>query len=229
MYNGKTQLAGIVAAILLGFFLLFFTGVLKHAPVVALSAIVVAAGIRLLRPKEVLRIFRKHHVTGYVTIATLLSVLLLGIMTGILISVGLAIIIILRRLSRPHETITRHPDLPGLLIYRFGAPLLFFNAPYFAARVQATIDSAKPPVTFLLVNAEAIIEMDSQAVDSIRELHAALKKQGIKVGICEVKGHFLEVLKESRLARREGFKVYRSVATAVHQLKGVKQDKKLAT
>ena len=229
MYNGQTQLAGVLGAVLLGFFLLFFTGLLKHVPVVALSAIVVAAGIRLLRPKEFLRIFRKHRTTGYVTIATTLSVLLLGIMTGILISVGLAIIIILRRLSRPHETISRHPELPGLMIYRFGAPLLFFNAPYFVAQVQAAIDAADPPVTFFLVNAEAMIEMDSQAVDAVRALHYALKRQDINLGFCEVKGHSREVLKGSRLATREGFNVYRSVAAAVRQLRGVKADKKSST
>jgi len=226
MYNGKTQLAGILAAVLLGFFLLFFTGFLKKVPVVALSAIVVAAGIRLLRPKQSLRILRKHRTSGYVIIATSLSVLLLGIMTGILISVGLAIIIILRKLSRPHEAIRRHPELPGLMIYRFGAPLLFFNAPYFTARVQAAIDSADPPVTFFLVNAEAMIEIDWEAVEAVRKLHYSLKRQDINLGFCEVKGHSREVLKDSRIATREGFTVYRSVAAAVRQLKGVKADKK---
>ena len=183
MYNGQTQLAGILGAVFLGFFLLFFTGLLKKVPVVALSAIVVAAGLRLLRPKEFLRILRKHRTSGYVTIATTLSVLLLGIMTGILISVGLAIIIILRKLSRPHETISRHPDLPGLMIYRFGAPLLFFNAPYFAARVQAAIDSAEPPVKFLLVNAEAMIEIDWQAVDTVAKTTFRPEKTGYQPGL----------------------------------------------
>ena len=226
LYNGQTQLAGVLGAVLLGCFLLFFTGLIKHVPVVALSAIVVAAGINLLRPKEFLRIFRKHRTTGHVTIATTLSVLLLGIMTGILISVGLAIIIMMRKLSRPHETATRHPEIPGLMIYRFGAPLFFFNAPYFAARVHAVIDSADPPVTFFLVNAEAMIEIDSEAVDTVRKLHDSLKRQDITLGFCEVKGHFREVLKGTRLTTREGFNVYRSVAAAVRQLKGVKADKK---
>ena len=144
LYNGKTQLAGILGAVFLGLFLLFLTGLLRKVPVVALSAIVVAAGLKLLRPRETYEIWRKHRLSGYVTMATALAVLLLGIMTGILISVGLAIIIILRQLSRPHEDIRRPPEVPGLMIYRFGAPLLFFNVPYFAARVQAAIDSADP-------------------------------------------------------------------------------------
>ena len=226
LYNGKTQLAGILAAVFLGLFLLFLTGLLRKVPVVALSAIVVAAGLRLLRPRETYEIWRKHRLSGYVTMATALAVLLLGIMTGILISVGLAIIIILRQLSRPHEDIRRPPEVPGLMIYRFGAPLLYFNVPYFAARVQAAIDSADPPVKNFLVNAEAMIEIDWQSIDALRKLHSSLKRQGINLGFFEVKGHSRKILKDSRLNTREGFDVYRSVAEAVHQLKGEKEEKK---
>ena len=226
LYNGKTQLAGILAAVFLGLFLLFLTGLLRKVPVVALSAIVVAAGLRLLRPRETYEIWRKHRLSGYVTMATALAVLLLGIMTGILISVGLAIIIILRQLSRPHEDIRRPPEVPGLMIYRFGAPLLYFNVPYFAARVQAAIDSADPPVKNFLVNAEAMIEIDWQSIDALRKLHSSLKRQGINLGFFEVKGHSRKILKDSRLNTREGFDVYRSVGEAVRQLKGEKEEKK---
>ena len=185
-----------------------------------------AAGLRLLRPRETYEIWRKHRLSGYVTMATALAVLLLGIMTGILISVGLAIIIILRQLSRPHEDIRRPPEVPGLMIYRFGAPLLFFNVPYFAARVQAAIDSADPPVKNFLVNAEAMIEIDWQSIDALRKLHSSLKRQGINLGFFEVKGHSRKILKDSRLNTREGFDVYRSVGEAVRQLKGEKEEKK---
>ena len=226
LYNGQTQLAGIFAAVLLGFFVLFLTGLLKQVPVVALSAIVVAAGINLLRPNESLQIWRKHRASGYVTIATAFTVLLLGIMTGILISVGLAIIIMLRQLSRPHEDLRRHPEVPGLMIYRFGAPLLFFNVHYFAARVRAAINSAEPPVKFFLVNAEAMIEIDWEAVEALRKLQSSLKRKDINLGFCEVKGHSRKVLQASRLTNRDGFDVYRSVAAAVRQIKGDKEDKK---
>ena len=225
LYNGKTQLAGVFAAVMLGLFLLFLTGLLRKVPVVALSAIVVAAGLKLLRPHETYEIWRKHRTSGYVTIATAFAVLLLGIMTGILISVGLAIILILRQLSRPHEDISRHPEMPGLMIYRFGATLLFFNVPYFAARVQAAIDSADPPVKVFLVNAEAMIEIDWQAVEALRKLQSSLKRQDINLGFFEVKGHSRKVLKESRLTTREGFDVYRSVRAAVRQLKGGQEEK----
>jgi SulP family sulfate permease len=226
MYNGHTQLAGILAAVFLGLFLFFLTGLLSKVPLVALSAIVVAAGLKLLRPEEFLQILRRHRTSGYIAAATSLMVLLLGIMTGILISVGLAIIIILWQLSRPHDNFKRHPDLPGLMIYRFGAPLLFFNAPYFVSRILEGVDEAHPPVTFLLVNAEAMIEIDWQSVDALRKLHYSLKRKGIHLGFCEVKGFARRALKASRLATREGFTIYRSIASAARQLKGVKEEKK---
>ena len=115
--------------------------------------------------------------------------------------------------------------MPGLMIYRFGAPLLFFNVPYFATRVQAAIDSADPPVKVFLVNAEAMIEIDWQAVEALRKLHSSLKRQDINLGFFEVKGHSRKVLKESRLTTREGFDVYRSVGAAVRQLKGGQEEK----
>lgn len=65
--------------------------------------------------------------------------------------------------------------LPGLLIYRFGAPLLFFNAPYLVTCVQKIIDEATPPVTFLLLNTEAVVEIDWEAVKALGELQYSLK------------------------------------------------------
>jgi high affinity sulfate transporter 1 len=224
MYNGHTQLAGLLGAVLLGLFLFFLTGLLTKVPVVALSAIVVAAGIKLLRPEELLQILRRHRASGYIALVTSLAVLLLGIMTGILISVGIAIIMILRQLSRPHDTFKRHPDLPGLMIYRFGAPLLFFNATYFATRILDAVEDAAPPVTFLLVNAEAMVEIDWQAIDVLRKMHYSLKRKGINMGFCEAKGFARRALKTSRIATRTGFTLYRSVASAAHHLKGGKEE-----
>ena len=61
--------------------------------------------------------------------------------------------------------------MPGLLVYRFAGPLYFFNAAYFANRVQEVIDSSDPPVTFFLINAEAIVDMDWNAAEVLGELH----------------------------------------------------------
>ena len=137
MYGGRSQFAGLLAAGLLAVFLLRFTHILKSVPLVALAAIIIAAGIKLFNLREVIRILRTRPASAIVSVATTFAVLITGLMTGILVSVAFAIILVLHRLARPHETIFR-PKVPGsgLLVYRFAGPLFFFNAAYFADRVQ---------------------------------------------------------------------------------------------
>ena len=217
MYGGRSQLAGLVATGLLALFLLHFTNILKNVPVAALAAIIVAAGIRLLSPREVLRIWRIRPASAYYSLATTAAVLFTGIMIGILVAVAFAIILVLHRLARPHETIFR-PKAPGLMVYRFAGPLYFFNAAYFANRVQELIDSADPPVTFFLINAEAIVDMDWNAAEVLGELHNSLKRRGVVLGIYDAKGDFRKVLMGTRLTTRTGFNLYPSLAAVLLEL-----------
>jgi MFS superfamily sulfate permease-like transporter len=106
-----------------------------------------------------------------------------GLMIGILMAVALAIILVLHRLNRPHETVFRPAKTPGLLIYRFGAPLFFFNANYFALRVREMINTARPQVNFLLINAEAIVDMECRR--DVGPASATLSR-GIVLGICNM-------------------------------------------
>ncbi len=142
-----------------------------------------------------------------------------------------AIIQPLRRMTRPHETITRPPDVPGLLVYRFAGPLIFFNATHFSHRVMELIDTAKPTVTFFLINAEAIVDIDTTAQEILEELYNTLEIKGIALGLCEVKGHFQEVLMSTHLPHRAGFILYPSVAAAIRALtrKRLKKDTKAAS
>ena len=218
-YGGRTQFAGFSAAILLALFLLYFTNILNYLPIVALSAIIVVAGIRLFSLREVIKEWRTRPASAYFSLATTAAVLIAGLMIGILVAVVFAIILVLHRLARPHETITRPPIIPGLMIYRFGGPLYFFNAAYFSHRIQELIDSARPQVTFFLINAEAIVDMDVNAVEMMDGLHNDLKSRGIVLGICNAKGHFRKVLQSTRLHTRVGFNLYPGVAEVMNELK----------
>jgi sulfate permease, SulP family len=226
MYGGRSQFAGLVAAACLGVFLVYFTGTISRVPMVALAAIIITAGLRLLMLQDLITAFRTDRTFGYISIITTLAVLITGLMTGILVSVAFAIILVLFRLARPHEIIIRTPKAPGLLIYRFGAPLFFFNAAYFVNRVQEIIDASPDPVTFFLINAEAIVDMDLNAAELLEDLHFSLKAQGIGMGICEVKGHFRRVLMSTHLPNRVGFTVYPSVAVAVRKMSNPPEDEK---
>ncbi len=230
MYGGRSQFAGLLAALFLGGFLLYLTDILTNVPAVALSAIIIGAGARLLRPGELISTFKTRRASCYVSLVTTGAVLIAGLMNGILVSVALAIILVLTSLARPHETVIR-PKVPGLLIYRFAGPLFFLNAAYFANRVQELIDSSPEPVTFFLVNAEAIVDMDVNAAEILEELQFNLKNQGITLGICEVKGHFRRALMSTHLPGRVGFVIYPSVAATVRELtkEPSKEEKKSGT
>jgi high affinity sulfate transporter 1 len=220
MYGGKSQFAGLMAAGLLALFLLQFTYLLKDVPLAALSAIIIVAAFSLLDVKEVIRILRTRPASGFVSLATTISVLITGLMTGILVSVAFAIILVMHRLARPHEILTRPPSMPSFLIYRFAGPLFFFNAAYFAHRVKEVIEEAtnKGPVTFFLINAEAIVDMDINAAEMFDELHQFLKKRNIVLGICQAKGHFRKVLLSTHLAEREGIILYPTIAAVFQEL-----------
>jgi sulfate permease, SulP family len=219
MYGGRSQFAGLLAAGLLAIFLLRFTHVIKDVPLVALAAIIVTAGIRLLNAREVIRIWQTRPASAYVSVATTFLVLITGLMTGILVSVAFAIILVLHRLARPHENIFR-PRVPGsgLLVYRFAGPLFFFNAAYFSDRIQEIVETAVPPVNFLLIKAEAIVDMDINAVEMLEDLHNYLSRRNIILGFCDVKGHFRDVLINTRLTRRTGFNLYNSVGAVMQEL-----------
>ncbi len=185
----------------------------------ALAAIIIAAGIKLFNLREVINICQTRPASGIVSIATTFLVLITGLMTGIVVSVAFAIILVLHRLARPHENLFR-PRVPGsgLLVYRFAGPLFFFNAAYFSDRIQEIVETADPPVNFLLIEAEAIVDMDINAVEMLDELHNYLKRRNIVLGFCNVKGHFRNVLMNTRLTRRTGFNLYHSVGAVMREL-----------
>jgi sulfate permease, SulP family len=220
MYGGKSQFAGLLAAGLLALFLLQFTYLLKDVPLTALSAIIIVAAISLLDVKEVVKILHTRPASGIVSVITTGAVLITGLMTGILVSVAFAIILVLHRLARPHEIITRPPSMPNFMIYRFAGPLFFFNAAYFAHRVQEVIEEAttKGPVTFFLINAEAIVDMDVNAAEMLEELQQFFRRRNIVLGICQAKGHFRKVLLSTRLADREGIIIYPTIAAVFQEL-----------
>ena len=220
LYGGNTQLAGFLAAVFLALFLLFFTPILTNVPVVALAAIIIMAGIRLLNLQEVKKILRKRRRAGYLCIITSFAVLATGLMNGILIAVALSIILALQRIARPHETITS-PMVPGLLVYRFAGQLFYFNVEHFADRVRELIKTATPPVGFFLIDAGAMPDMDLTAVQTLEDLYNELKGQGIILGMCGASGHLRQLLKDTGMTARIGGLLYNDVSDVVETLRAV--------
>jgi high affinity sulfate transporter 1 len=217
--GGKSQLTGIVAAAAMTVVLLFFTAPLALLPRAALAAIVISAVLGLFDFASLRRYYRTARLECWLSLVTTLGVLVLGLLPGILIAVGLAIIKLLQLASRPHDAVlgvvhiegsshaTDGPEgerVPGLLIYRFDGPVLFFNADYFADRARLAIAAEKTKPRWFLLDAEASIVLDTTGADMLEALRAELERDGVVLAIARAKGLFSAVLERSGLAEKIG-------------------------
>ena len=218
--GGKTQLVGIVAAALLVAFLLWFTHLLESLPQMVLGVIIIAAAISLIEIKPLLQVYRVRRVEFFLALVTLIGVLSIGVMAGILVAVLLALIVVIGRISRPHDAVLGavkgvdgYQDIeayansetePGLIVYRFDAPLFFANADYFLHQVQELIDEAIPSIDWLLIDAEAIVDIDVTAVEALSKLQSELEGKGVVMAIARASQPLQEILQRAGLTERIG-------------------------
>ena len=146
--------------------------------------------------------------------------LIFDVLYGIAVAVALSILDLLRRIARPHDGIlgyvpglagmhdiddyTTGAQVPGLLVYRYDAPLFFANAEDFEHRALASVDAADPPVEWFLLNAEANIEIDLTAVDALEEVRRTLAEHGIVFALARVKFEVREILESTGFIDRIG-------------------------
>jgi SulP family sulfate permease len=217
--GGKTQVASLVAAGMLALFLLFLTPVLARLPVVALAAILVYGGSTLVEFDVMKRIYRYYPRSAVVAATTTLAVLAAGVIPGILVGVVLSLFGLISLISDPPDAVLREvpghgfhdlgdtpggQTLPGLLAYRFYAPLLFSNAAHFAARARQLILDSKTPVLWFLLDAQAITDIDVTALDTLHVLLQELKHEGIALKIAHANPPLRAILERTGLARELG-------------------------
>jgi SulP family sulfate permease len=218
--GGKTQLVGIIAATLLMAFLLWFTRLLENLPQLVLGVIIIAAAINLIEIEPLLKVYRLRHVEFYLALVTFVGVLSIGVLGGIMVAVVLALVMVIGRISRPHDAVlgsvegvdgyqdiegyANSQTVPGLIAYRFDAPLFFANAEHFLMEVQALIDAADPPVEWLLIDAEAIVDIDVTATEAISTLQRELERKGIVLAIARANHPLQHMLKRAGLTERIG-------------------------
>ncbi|MCY7402461.1 MAG: SulP family inorganic anion transporter [Nocardioides sp.] len=192
--------------------------VLARFPDPALAAVVVYAGLRLIDVKEFARIARYRRTELLVALATTFGVLVLGVLQGVIVAVSLSLVDVIRRVARPHDAVEGLvPDLagmhdvddydgavvvPGLLVYRYDAPLFFANADNFLSRVRESVATYEPE--WVLLNAEAIGEVDLTGADALETLRAELEEKGIVLALARLKQEPREVLQPSGLLERIG-------------------------
>ena len=200
--GAKTQLTGVVGAVLILLMLVLVPGLFKDLPQPALAAIVIAAALSLADINGERRLWRQRRMEFLLSVAAFLGVALLGVLQGIAIAVGLSILNVFRRAWRPYETTLGrvpslagfhdrelHPDaevLPGLVIYRFDAPLFFANAPTFRDEIRR-FAAADPPPKWIVIAAEPITDVDTTAADILESLDEELNADGINLVFAELK------------------------------------------
>jgi SulP family sulfate permease len=216
--GGKTQIASLVMAASTAIFLLFLTPILAPLPLVALGAILIYGGCRLVEFDSMKRIYRYYPASAVVAAVTTLGVLAAGVVTGILLGVVLSLLGLIKRISHPPDAVLREipghgfhdtgqdagSTEPGLVAYRFYAPLLFSNCGYFTERVHKLIAASPAPVRWFLVDAQAITDIDVTAVEALHALRAEMAGKGIKMKFAHANPPLRELLERTGLAREIG-------------------------
>jgi high affinity sulfate transporter 1 len=217
--GSKTQLTGVVGALAITALLVAAPDLVRNMPVAALAAVVIAAAIGLVDVKSVRVFARVRGSDFFVTVFCFLAVTVFGVITGIALSVGISLLDFVRRAWRPHDAIlgraagvkgyhdiTRYPaakQVPGLLLYRWDAPLFFANADQFRARIVELVDAAEG-VKWVVVAAEPITDVDTTAAEMIEELDAELQKRGVNLAFAELKDPVRDRLVRYELAQKIG-------------------------
>ncbi len=234
--GAKTQVTGLVAAAAMAAVLLFFTGPLGYLPMTALAAIVISAVIGLFDVASLRRYFRVSRSEFFISLVTTLGVVTLGLLPGILIALGLAMLKLVALVSFPHDAVlgivdtetgahaTEDPEgrqVPGLIIYRFDAALLFFNADHFKERVRAVVAASEPKPEWFLFDAESVLILDFTGAEALEAVQAELGRQGIVLTIARAKGLFKVGLERTGLAETIGagrlFSTVRAAVRAFHE------------
>jgi high affinity sulfate transporter 1 len=200
--GAKTQLTGVTGAVLIILMIVLVPGLFRNLPQPALAAVVITASLSLADIPATARLWRQRKAEFLLSIAAFLGVALLGVLPGIAIAVALSILNVFRRAWWPYETrlgrveglegyhdVRSYPaaqHLPGLVIYRFDAPLIFANAKTFRDEIRR-LAQADPEPRWIVLAAEPVTDVDTTASDVLEELDEALNARGISLVFAELK------------------------------------------
>jgi len=218
--GARTQLTGVVGALAIALLLLVAPNLLQHLPTAALAAVVIAAAISLIEFADLKRIYRIQRWEFWLAIVCFVGVAVFGVIQGIGLAVAIAIAEFLWDGWRPHSAvlgraygvkgyhdIKRYPDarrIPGLVLFRWDAPLFFANAEFFKERILDAVATSPTPVRWLVVAAEPVTSVDVTACDVVAQLVETLHVQGIELCFAELKDPVKDKLKRFGLFAQLG-------------------------
>lgn len=230
--GGRSQAHSLVAVATVALAVWLAAPVLAAFPAAALGGVVVYAASRLVDVEQLRTMARLRRTELWLALATTASVVVLGPLVGVLVAVGLSALDLLHRVARPHDGVLAfvpgvagmhdvddYPtarQVPGLLVYRYDSPLFFANAQDFLRRALAAVDAAATPVRWFLLNAEAVVTVDTTALDALESLADELDRRGIALALARVKHELHEDLVRGRFVTRVGEdRIFPTLPTAV--------------
>jgi sulfate permease, SulP family len=218
--GSKSQVYSLVVVAVVLVVLLFLRPLLALFPTAALGALVIYAATKLIDIPAFIRLKRFRQGDYWLALTTTLGVLATDLLVGVAIAISLSVIELLARIVRPHDVVMgKVPDLPGLhdvtdwpgattipglVLYRYDAPLFFANVTNFKRRALAAIEAETTPVEWFVLNTEAIVEIDITAADMLIELYDDLTERGITLALARVKQDLYAQLRRSGLLERIG-------------------------
>ncbi len=216
--GAKSQLTGVVGAVLIIAFMLLVPGLTAYLPSAALAAVVIVAASRLVDVPGFVRLLRMDRMDAILSLAAFVGVLVFGVIQGIGVAIALSLIAFVNRAWRPYRAelgrvtglrgyhdLSRYPEgerIPGVVIVRFDAPLFFANGGIFDDWVRSRVKAAGPGIRTVILAAEPITDIDTTAIDEFVELDDYLASHGIRLVIAEMKDPVIDVLREYGLGGR---------------------------
>ena len=230
--GAKTQVTGVVGAVAVALLLVAAPNLLKNLPGSALAAIVISAAIGLFEFADLRRIFRIQRWEFWLSIGCFVGVVVLGVIPGIGLAIVIAVLEFLWDGWRPHHAVLgrvdgirgyhdlkRYPDarlIPGLVLFRWDAPLFFANAEQFHERVLEAAAASPTPVRRIIVTAEPVTSIDVTSADMLAELEQTLRSSRIELRFAEMKDPVKDKLKRFELIERFGVaSFYPTIGAAV--------------
>ena len=230
--GARTQLTSVVGALAIGLMLVADPGLLEDLPIATLAAVVITAGLSLVDIGSMTRLWRLGSSEFWLALASFLGVAFVGVIEGVFLAVGLSLLAFIRRAWWPHDAVmgradgvkgyhdlTYYPEarqVPGLVLYRFDAPLFFANADVFRDRIRDRIADADQPVRWVVVAAEPITDVDTTAAAMLDALEAELAAGGITLAFAELKDPVRARLhRYGALERVPDERIFPTVGTAV--------------
>ena len=214
--GAKTQVTGVVGAVAIVLMLVLAPGLLRNLPQPTLAAVVIVASLSLADIPGTVRLWHQRREDFLVAVAAFLGVVLIGVLAGIAIAVALSIVSVFRHAWWPYQAVlgrvhdlpgyhdlTAYPDaevLPGLVLFRFDAPLFFANARTFRDQIRM-LASAEPAPSWVVVAAEPITDVDTTAADMLKDLDEELNTVGVSLVFAEMKDPVRDKIERYALTR----------------------------